>query len=101
LFVRNIFGSSKGQRTASSRQSAFRQGTDRIQLIRIQPYPAAGWALVYHNRLLRTESSSHHYDVRISWAMHPRRRGDQQAVTGHQFVDQKFPEEFVCFVNLV
>ena len=32
--------------------------------------------------------------------MHSRRCGDQQAFTGRQFVDQKFSEQFVFFVNL-
>lgn len=71
----------------SRRQSIFRQGPNRIQLIRVQPYPAAGWALVYHDWLIRTEFSPHHHDVRISWAINSRRRGNQHSVTGRKLVD--------------
>jgi hypothetical protein len=66
------------------RRSIFREAADCIQFTRIKPYSTAGWAFIYHNRLLRAELPSHHYDIRISRTLQSRRLRNQQAITRYK-----------------
>ena len=85
-------------RSVRNGQSTRSRAPDGTQLIRIQPYSAAGRTLIDHDRLLGAETSSHHDDIRISGASQSRRRADQSAVSGHQLVEQKISEQFVRIV---
>jgi hypothetical protein len=76
-FAQRDRGAKDAPVTARSGGSLLGQGPDCTQLIRIKPYSAAGRALVYHDRLLGAETSSHHCNIRIPWTLQSRRRGNQ------------------------
>jgi hypothetical protein len=88
----SLFGNRDGRLPANCGRSIFREAADCIQFTRIKPYSAAGWAFIYHNRLLGAELPSHHYDIRISRTLQSRRLRDQQAIAWHKPVKEKLSE---------